>query len=168
MNVFGDFKIRINEPKSIKLNFDSPFELFKKIYNNYPHAFLLESMESDSGMARFSVLGFKPVATLKAQGNILEIEKDGDKHQIDIENPFDEIKKIISSSNGKKGFRGGLVGYVSYESVRHFEPIEIKEGVYPDFEFGLYLDGIIFDRIRNKCEYVTLSEDRFEEYKKYF
>ena len=165
MNVFGDFKIRINEPKSIKLNFDSPFELFKKIYNNYPHAFLLESMESDSGMARFSVLGFKPVATLKAQGNILEIEKDGDKHQIDIENPFDEIKKIISSSNGKKGFRGGLVGYVSYESVRHFEPIEIKEGVYPDFEFGLFLDGIIFDRIRNKCEYVTLSEDRSEDIK---
>ncbi|MGP8024591.1 MAG: anthranilate synthase component I [Methanobacterium sp.] len=165
MNVFGDFNIRINEPKSIKLNFDSPFELFKKIYNNYPHAFLLESMESDSGMARFSVLGFKPVATLKAQDNILEIEKDGDKQEIDVENPFDEIKKIISSSNGKKGFRGGLVGYVSYESVRHFEPIEIKEGVYPDFEFGLFLDGIIFDRIRNKCEYVTLNEDRSEELK---
>jgi anthranilate synthase component 1 len=122
-------------------------------------------MESDSGMARFSVLGFKPVATLKAQDNILEIEKDGDKQEIDVENPFDEIKKIISSSNGKKGFRGGLVGYVSYESVRHFEPIEIKEGVYPDFEFGLFLDGIIFDRIRNKCEYVTLNEDRSEELK---
>ena len=53
-------------------------------------------------MARFSVLGFKSVATLKAQGNILEIEKDGDKHQIDIENPFDEIKKIISSIMEKK------------------------------------------------------------------
>jgi anthranilate synthase component 1 len=165
VNVFGDFKIRINEPKSTELNFDSPFELFKKIYNNYPHAFLLESMESDSGMARFSVLGFKPVATLKAQGNILEIVKDGEKQEIDVENPFDEIKKIISSNNGKKGFRGGLVGYVSYESVRHFELIEIKEGVYPDFEFGLFLDGIIFDRIRNKCEYVTLNEDRSEEIK---
>ena len=165
MNVFGDFNIRINEPKSIKLNFDSPFELFKKIYNNYPHAFLLESMESDNGMARFSVLGFKPVATLKAQGNMLEVVKDGEKQEINVENPFDEIKKIISSNNGKKGFRGGLVGYVSYESVRHFEPIEIKEGVYPDFEFGLFLDGIIFDRIRNKCEYVTLNEDRSEEIK---
>ena len=57
------------------------------------------------------------------------------------------------------------MGYVSYESVRHFEPIEIKEGVYPDFEFGLFLDGIIFDRIRNKCEYVTLSEDKSEDIK---
>jgi anthranilate synthase component 1 len=165
VNVFGDFNIRINEPKSIKLNFDSPFELFKKIYNNYPYAFLLESMESDSGMARFSVLGFKPVVTLKAHVNVLEIEKDGEKEEIDVENPFDEIKKVTSSSNGKKGFRGGLVGYVSYESVRHFEPVAIKEGFYPDFEFGLFLDGIIFDRIQNKCEYVTLNEDRSEEIK---
>ena len=165
MNVFGEFKIKINEPKTTELNINAPFELFKKIYNNYPYAFLLESMESDSGMARFSVLGFKPVLTLKAQGNVLKIEKDGEKEVFDVRNPFDEIKKITSSSNGKKGFRGGLVGYVSYESVRHFEPIEIKEGFYPDFEFGLFLDGIIFDRIRNKCEYVTLNEDRSEEIK---
>ena len=165
MNVFGEFKIKINEPKTTKLNFDAPFELFKKIYNNYPYAFLLESMESDSGMARFSVLGFKPVVTLKAHVNVLEIEKDGEKEEIDVENPFDEIKKVTSSSNGKKGFRGGLVGYVSYESVRHFEPVAIKEGFYPDFEFGLFLDGIIFDRIQNKCEYVTLNEDRSEEIK---
>ncbi len=163
VNVFGEFKMKINEPKTIKLNFDSPFELFKNIYNNYPHSFLLESMESDNGMARFSVLGFKPTATLKAHGNVLEIEKDGEKEEIDTNNPFDEIKKLTSSSNGKKGFRGGLVGYVSYESVRHFEPVEINEGPYPDFEFGLYLDGIIFDRIRNKCEYVTLNEDRSKE-----
>ena len=84
-------------------------------------------MESDSGMARFSVLGFKPVVTLKAHVNVLEIEKDGEKEEIDVENPFDEIKKVTSSSNGKKGFRGGLVGYVSYESVRHFEPVAIRK-----------------------------------------
>ncbi len=41
-------------------------------------------------------------------------------------------------------------------------------GEKPDFEFGLFLDGIIFDRIRNKCEYVTLGENRFEEIEKYF
>lgn len=166
MNVFGDSEIKINEPKTIKLNFNSPFELFKNIYNNYPNAFLLESMESDSGMSRFSVLGFEPIATLKAYGNTLKIDKNGETEEIDVKNPFNEINKIISSNNGKKGFRGGLVGYVSYESVRHFEPIEINESPYPDFEFGLFLDGIIFDKIHNKCEYVTLTEDRSNEIKK--
>lgn len=161
MNVFGDLKL--NEPVSIELDFDSPFELFKNIYRNYGSAFLLESMESDSGLARFSVLGFKPAATLKAQGNILTVEKNGVIEEIETENPFEEIKKLTSKSSGKKGFRGGLVGYISYESVRHFENINVQDPEYPDFEFGLFLDAITFDRLQNKCEYVTLGENRIDE-----
>ena len=160
MNVFGDIKLR--EPQSIELDLPSPFELFKNIYKNNSQAFLLESMESDSGMARFSVLGFKPVAKLKAHNHILEIERNGKTKEYDTENPFDEIKNIISTSNGKKGFQGGLVGYVSYEAVKYFEPVKVQESPYPDFEFGLFLDAVIFDKIRNKCQYVTLHEDNSE------
>ena len=161
MNVFGD--IKLNKPVSIELDFDSPFELFKNIYRNYESAFLLESMESDSGLARLSVLGFKPAAILRAYGNILMVEKDGVQEEIETENPFEELKKLTSKSNGIKGFRGGLVGYISYESVRHFENIDVQESEYPDFEFGLFLDAITFDRLQNKCEYVTLGENRIDE-----
>jgi len=161
VNVFGD--IKLNEPVSIELDFDSPFELFKNIYKNYDSAFLLESMESDSGLARLSVLGFKPAAILRAYGNILMVEKNGVQEEIETENPFEELKKLTSKSNGIKGFRGGLVGYISYESVRHFENIDVQESEYPDFEFGLFLDAITFDRLQNKCEYVTLGENRIEE-----
>lgn len=160
MNVFGDLKLK--EPKTIKLEFDSPFELFKNIYQNNSHTFLLESMESDSGMARFSVLGLQPEAVLRAYNGILQVERDGVTEEYDVKNPFTEINKLISPSNGRKGFRGGLVGYVSYEAVKYFEPVEVAESPYPDFEFGLFLDGIIFDRIRNQCQYVTLSEDKSE------
>ncbi|HEX3012744.1 MAG TPA: anthranilate synthase component I [Methanobacterium sp.] len=161
MNVFGDLKL--NEPVSIELDYDSPFELFKNIYRNYDSAFLLESMESDSGLARLSVLGFKPAAIIRAYGNILQIEKDGFQEEIETENPFEELKKLTSKSNGIKGFRGGLVGYISYESVRHFENIDVQDSEYPDFEFGLFLDAITFDRLQNKCEYVTLGENRIDE-----
>lgn len=157
MNVFGDIKLK--EPQSIELDLPSPFELFKNIYKNNSQAFLLESMESDSGMARFSVLGFKPVAKLKAHNHVLEIERNGKTEEYETENPFDEIKKIISTSNRKKGFQGGLVGYVSYEAVKYFEPVKVQESPYPDFEFGLFLDAVIFDKIRNQCKYVTLNED---------
>ena len=166
MNVFGEYNIKLKEPKSMDLNFDSPFELFKNLYSNYSSTFLLESMESDSGLARFSVLGFKPTAIIRAKDNLLEIEKDGQKEEIEVKNPFDEIRKLTSSASGKKGFRGGLVGYVSYEAARYFQPIPIQSGEKPDFEFGLFLDGIIFDRIHNKCEYVTLGENRLEEIKR--
>ena len=157
MNIFGDLKL--NQPQTIKLDLPSPFELFKNIYHNNSQAFLLESMESDSGMARFSVLGFNPVAKLKAHNHILEIKSNGTTEEYDVANPFEEIKKIITPSNGKKGFQGGLVGYVSYEAVKYFESVDVQESLYPDFEFGLYLDAIIFDKIHNKCRYVTLHED---------
>ena len=129
MNVFGDLILK--EPQTIKLELDSPFELFKNIYQNNTHAFLLESMESDSGMARFSVLGFQPSAIIKAHDNVLEIERNGTKEGYYVENPFDEIKKFISTSHGRKGFSGGLVGYVSYEAVKYFEPVEVARSPYP-------------------------------------
>lgn len=164
MNIFGGIKLK--DPQTMDLKMNSPFHLFKNMYQNNSQTFLLESMESDSGMARFSVLGFKPVANIKAYQNVLEVNRDGEKEEYDVENPFEEIKKIISPSNGKKGFRGGLVGYVSYEAVQHFEPVEVSPSPYPDFEFGLYLDAVIFDKIKNKCQYVTLHEDNSDYIKK--
>lgn len=160
MNVFGD--LRLKEPQTTELEFSSPFDLFKNIYLDNSHAFLLESMESDSGMARFSVLGFQPAAILRAHDNVFEIEKDGVKEEFDVDNPFTEIKKLMPPSYGRKGFSGGLVGYVSYEAVKYFEPVHVAPSPYPDFEFGLFLDGITFDRIHNQCHYVTLGEDKSE------
>lgn len=163
VNAFGEYELKSKEVKKTKLDFDSPFDLFRNLYSKYPSSFLLESMESDSGLARYSVIGFKPTATLKAQNGILEIKKEDEQVEIETPNPFDEIKSIIGKGSNKKGFQGGLVGYVSYESVRYFEPVEMKAGEMPDYEFGLFLDAVIFDRLRNKCEYVTLGENRLDE-----
>ncbi len=161
MNVFGNLKLK--SPQITELNFNSPFQLFKNIYGNSESAFLLESMESDSGLSRLSVIGFNPVATLKARGNILKIERNGIQEEIETENPFHEIKKLTSNHFNKKGFVGGLLGYVSYEAARYFEDIETHDSSYPEFQFGLFLDSIIFDRLKNKCQYVTLGENRMEE-----
>jgi anthranilate synthase component 1 len=164
VNIFGNIKLK--EPKTIKLDLQSPFKLFKNVYQHNSQAFLLESMESDSGLSRFSVLGFKPVAILKAHNHVLKIEQESGNEEYEVENPFEEIKKIINHSNEKRGFRGGLVGYVSYEAVKYLEPVPVQESPYPDFEFGLFLDAIIFDKIKKQCQYVTLHQDNSEYIKK--
>jgi len=161
VNVFGYIKLKPLE--TIEMDFKFPFELFKNIYKNSNSAFLLESMESDNGLSRLSVIGFNPVAIIKAHGNILKIDGNGIHEEIQTENPFHEIKKIISSNFTIKGFTGGLVGYVSYEASRYFEDIETYDSNYPEFQFGLFLDSIIFDRSNGKCHYVTLGENRADE-----
>lgn len=161
MNVFGD--IKLNALKRIPLDFKDPFELFKKIYSKYSNTFLLESMESDSGLSRYSFLGFDPFLTLTARDDFLEVAKKDSTQEIDTENPFNEIRTLISRGNNKKGFCGGLVGYVSYQAARFFEPVNLSPGDFPDFEFGLFLDGIIFDKLSSRCQYVTLAENRLDE-----
>ena len=161
MNVFGD--IKLNALKRIPLDFKDPFELFKKIYSKYSNTFLLESMESDSGLSRYSFLGFDPFLTLTARDDFLEVAKKDSTQEIDTENPFNEIRTLISRGNDKKGFCGGLVGYVSYQAARFFEPVNLSPGDFPDFEFGLFLDGIIFDKLSSRCQYVTLAENRLDE-----
>lgn len=161
MNVFGD--IKLNALKIIPLDFKDPFELFKKIYSKYSNTFLLESMESDSGLSRYSFLGFDPFLTLTAKDDFLEVAKEDSTQEIDTENPFNEIRTLINRGNNKKGFCGGLVGYVSYQAARFFEPVNLSPGDFPDFEFGLFLDGIIFDKLSSRCQYVTLAENRLNE-----
>ncbi|MEN6328731.1 MAG: anthranilate synthase component I [Methanobacteriaceae archaeon] len=164
MNVFGHIKLN-NKPKRVKLTYDSPFDVFKGIYNNSESSFLLESMESDSGLSRYSIIGFNPLLILRAHGNVLQIDEGGQIREIDTDNPFEIIKDLNGKFNGEKGFQGGLVGYVSYEASRHFEPISLNVGAYPDFEFGLFLDCITFDKINNRLEYLTRGEDRSLELK---
>jgi len=161
VNIFGD--INLKPLSTVALDYDNPFELFKKLYFNYSGAFLLESMESDTGLSRYSFLGFDPILNLKATDNVLEIEKDGTKEEIQTENPFCEIKSILNNTNGEKGFCGGLVGYVSYQAAKYFTKLDLNRGKYPEFEFGLFLDGIIFDKLSQRCRYVTRGESRLEE-----
>jgi indole-3-glycerol phosphate synthase len=163
-NVFGD--IKLEEPKIVELDFECPFELFKNIYRNYESAFLLESMESDGGLGRLSVIGFKPEAILKARGNILEIEKNGLSRIIKTENPFEEIKKL-NFENVKKGFTTGFVGIISkrkvkvkremkFRSLRELKNNISNTRVGPDFKKALKRKG----NISLICEYKPASPSK--------
>lgn len=162
MNVFGKIKQKIKKPKTMEIEIDNPFKLFKNLYYNYNDVFLLESMESDNGLSRYSIIGFNPIAKISAHDNEVKIVTDTHTTTYHSENPFLELKEFITKDYRQKGFRGGLVGYVSYESIKYIEKIPTNKSIYPDFEFGLFLDCIIYDNINKKCEYTTLNENRCE------
>lgn len=162
MSVFGNIKQKIKKPETMEIEIDNPFKLFKNLYYNYKDVFLLESMESDNGLSRYSIIGFNPIAKIMAHDNQVTIITDTQTISYNSENPFEELKEFINKDYRQKGFRGGLVGYVSYESIKYIEEIPTNKSIYPDFEFGLFLDCIIYDNINKKCEYTTLNEDRRE------
>lgn len=168
MNAFGDLKKLIKKPTTKKIEIDNPVKLFKNLYYNYKDTFLLESMESDSGLARYSIIGFNPVAKIKAHDHNVTITTDTYTFEYTSDNPLLDIKTLIKNDFKEEGFRGGLLGYVSYESIKYFENVPTHKSIYPDFEFGLFLDCIIYDNIHKTCEYTTLNEDRSDLIKRIY
>lgn len=162
MNVFGDLKKLIKKPETRPIEIDDPVKLFKNLYYNYKDTFLLESMESDSGLARYSIIGFNPAAKIKAHNHNVTVTTDAETIEYTSENPLLDLKTLINKDFKQEGFRGGLLGYVSYESIKYFEDVHTHDSIYPDFEFGLFLDCVVYDNIHNTCEYTTLNEDRSE------
>ena len=125
-------------------------------------------MESDSGLARYSIIGFNPVAKIKAHDHNVTITTDTYTFEYTSDNPLLDIKTLIKNDFKEEGFRGGLLGYVSYESIKYFENVPTHKSIYPDFEFGLFLDCVVYDNIHKTCEYTTLNEDRSDLIKRIY
>jgi anthranilate synthase component I len=139
-------------------------EIFARLKQNFPTAFLLESLGNYDDFSRKSYLGFSPHAIIQGEpGNLIV---DGKKFS--TPNPYESLKLFLPKIPKGPGFRGGLFGYLSYESTRYFEPsLDFgKHPDFPDFEFGLYYDGLIFDKKTGELKYFYLDEDRSQLLKK--
>ncbi|MDA8105367.1 MAG: anthranilate synthase component I [Nitrospiraceae bacterium] len=154
--------------KEILADTDTPVSAFLKLGGT--PSFLLESVEGGEKWARYSFLGSRPAKIIRGRGNTIEIIT-GRKPPVAFEsdNPLDVIKKEISryrpvEIEGLPRFFGGLVGYMGYDMVRFFEPIQEakKEGLgLPDFFFMLTDTMLIFDSLRQKIQ--VLSNAHIED-----
>ncbi|MDZ4725116.1 MAG: anthranilate synthase component I family protein [Leptospira sp.] len=136
------------------------WELFRSFEKQFDTCFLLESAGENQYDSRYSVIGFDPKHTII--GNIGTLEIDGKSYS--VENPYYELRNIANFDSLSISYAGGLVGYLSYNSMQFFEP-KLKITSHPDFpamEFGLYLDGLIYDKFTGELIYFTNDENRVE------
>lgn len=155
---FRSFKYR-EKPLSIGLPI---LEVFKRMYAQFNGVYFLESLGENTLLSRFSLVGFDPTFVIKAKNGVLTLNGLRIK---DYGNPFDYLERFIRKITvHKDGFVGGLVGYISYDAVKYFDDIKLKpsDSPFPDFEFGFYEDGLIFDKRDSSFKYFYLREDRSE------
>jgi anthranilate synthase component 1 len=138
--------------KKIDLPLD-PLELYSSVSRDSEYAFLLESVSGPEKLSEFSFIGFEPIAIFNATNGACTIEdrQSGDIFEIETTDPLEILGKLLTgNSYPSYGFRfvGGAVGYVSYESIKYWEKIDLrseKNSDFPDMEFGIYNNGIIID-----------------------
>ena len=142
-----------------KLEIKDPLKCLTALRKSYKNCFLLESaVRGDLRLSRYSFLGFSPESLIEIKDNTARIN--GRKEQ--IKNPFELLEKYAKkyTCESQFPFTGGLVGYISYDSIRYIEkiPNTCKDDLdLPDMLFGLYTDGIIIDRFANTTYYFSLN-----------
>ena len=151
--------------KEINADLDTPVSAFLKIKKN-DYAFLLESVEGQEKIARFSFLGSNPALIFKSKGKLIQIIRDKKRPAerfFTPTDPLDEIKKIMQDFRpieikGLPRFCGGLVGYIGYDMVRFFEKLPDKNRddlKLPDSVFMLTDTLLVFDHLNHTIKIVT-------------
>lgn len=147
-------------------------------------SYILESIEGNEKIARYSCIGFSPVFSVTV-GTTVTCE--GDEHLCRIagkqvgRDPIWVVREIlngiaVADIPGPKFF-GGMTGYFSYDIIRLLHPAHFPSGKCPTeatspfAEFMLAKDCVVFDHQLGKL-YVIASvllktgQDASEEYEK--
>jgi len=153
-------KIELNpKPKYFKLSEDIDFfGLFQKIEQECDSCFFLESLGPESYNSRYSILGFHPDGILEARRQDLFFKGE----QYIAKNSYYALRQIMPPTALARDYVGGLVGYLSYEAINYFEPslnLPFDER-FPVFQFGVYTDGLVLDKITGETFYFTFKENR--------
>jgi len=145
------------------------FQLFKKIEKAYDNCFYLESLGEDSHISRHSIIGFDPEKIIYANGTTLTIEScDGVKERYESDNPYYLLREIIPQDVISRKYAGGLTGYLAYDSMHYFEPaLKLQpSALFDTFRFGLFMDGLIFDKMTGEVIYFYYINSRLDLIKK--
>jgi len=151
--------------KEINADLDTPVSVFLKIKKS-EYGFLLESVEGQEKIARYSFLGSNPSLVFRSKSRNIQVlypQHKSIKRFETATTPLDEIKNIMKNFRavrvpGLPRFYGGLVGFISYDTVRFFEeiPDENSDDLrLPDTLFLLTDTILIFDHLNHTIKIVT-------------
>ncbi|MDD5120028.1 MAG: anthranilate synthase component I [Candidatus Omnitrophica bacterium] len=151
--------------KEINADLDTPVSAYLKLEQG-DYSFLLESVEGQEKIARYSFIGTNPSLIFKSKGKHVEIidtKRNRTRRFLTKVSPLDEVKKIMqdfrsAEVTGLPRFYGGLVGYIGYDTVRFFEHIPDKNKDYlgiPDIFLILTDALLIFDRLNHTIKIVS-------------
>ena len=149
---------------------DTPVSAYFKIAQKAKYSFLLESVEGEEKIARFSFLAKDPELVFETKGKQINITrlKNGraqkKTHSIQ-DTPLSFLRRTLSEykfvpTPNLPRFCGGMVGYIAYDVVRFFErlPTKTKDDLkLPDIILILAKDLVIFDHLNHKIQVVSCA-----------
>lgn len=152
-------------------DFETPISAYLKIRDG-AHAFLLESAESTEKGGRWSIVGSQPKRTFEAREKTLTIREGSTVRWIEAaDDILGELQRQMDAytpvpHGAIPPFYGGILGYLSYDAVRQFEPsigpAPHDDLQIPDAFFMLVDTVLVFDhRLRRVYVIANAFTDDF-------
>ncbi len=144
---------------------ETPVSIFLKLARKKKNAFLLESVELEEKLGRFSLIGMDPDIILEYRDDTCVLSdgsKKSTRQKTDLLNAVQAVLKRykFTSDSSLPPLVGGLVGYIGYELVQQFEEVHFrtKKGLpVPDAVFFFPTNLVVFDHIKHQLKLIHLA-----------
>lgn len=152
----------------------TPVSAYLKVRDAYPQSALMESSDYHGGENAKSFIAVHPIGSVSIEHGMGICKYPDNKiTETPINEQFtsaDLINQFISSFDisGPESNYCGLYGYTSFNAVRYFENINVKDETQtkndaPDLLYILYKDVIVFDHFRNELTLIEMLADGEED-----
>ena len=154
--------------KTILADLYTPVGVYMRLRDLYPQSALMESSDYHEKDNSRSFIGIEPMASVAIGHGVATITyPDGTtfQHEVNKEYRSDKaIHQLIDRIHveGDDAKICGLFGYTSFNAVRYFEDIAVKDETQakndaPDLLYILYKVVIVFDHFNNTLKIVSLD-----------
>ena len=156
--------------KTILADLYTPVGVYMRLRDLYPQSALMESSDYHDANNSRSFIGINPIASVAIGHGLATISfPDGTTEQHEVNKEYRSDKAIHAlidriQVSGEDAAICGLFGYTSFNAVRYFEDIAVKDETQekndaPDLLYILYKVVIEFDHHNNMLKVVSLSDD---------
>ena len=157
--------------KTILADLYTPVGVYMRLRDLYPQSALMESSDYHDANNSHSFIGINPMASVAiGHGKATITFPDGQTEHHDITKDYQAdqaIHSLIDSIKvkGEHANYCGLYGYTSFNAVRYFENINVKDETQekndaPDMLYILYKVIIVFDHFNSQLTLITLGDEQ--------
>ena len=152
----------------------TPVSAYLKVRDAYPQSALMESSDYHGGENAKSFIAVHPIGSVSIEHGIGICKyPDGKITETPINERFTSANLINQFINtfditGPDSNYCGLYGYTSFNAVRYFENIGVKDETQPmndapDLLYILYKDVVVFDHFRNELTLIEMLSEEEED-----
>ena len=157
--------------KTILADLYTPVGVYMRLRDLYPQSALMESSDYHDANNSRSFIGIDPLGYVAiSHGKAIITYPNSTLRAADIDKDYDASRAIHDlidcfEVTGDDAHFCGLFGYTSFNAVRYFENIDVKDEIQakndaPDLLYILYKTVIVFDHHNSTLKVVTLGDDK--------